>query len=131
MSIPFFENEQEREDYLDMYERRLNHHAELMAMVKGRFYANTPWHGLSAKHLEVIEDIATAMSYAVDSEFKEKYPHHKNGADEIFIPHHSFKESVTEALLEANQKFWNSSKDDAPWCHPEGSITDSFNLGDK
>lgn len=125
MSIPFFENEQEREDYLDMYERRLNHHAELMAMVKGRFYANTPWHGLSAKHLEVIEDIATAMSYAVDSEFKEKYPHHKDGADEIFIPHHSFKESVTDALKEA------LSKCEEPWCHPESSISANFNLGEK
>jgi hypothetical protein len=31
--------------------------------------------------------------------------------DDIFVPRGSFKQEVTEALLEANQKFWNKSNE--------------------
>lgn len=95
-----------------MWEQRL----ELMECVKNDLYGKNglpdpTWSSLDSKALETISEIVNSIWYSAESVFKEKHPEYKTEEDEIFIPRKSFKENVTEALLEANQKFWNSSND--------------------
>jgi len=74
------------------------------------------WHSLTPKSIEVINDIVTNLLYDVDRKFKETHQDYKTEDDDVFIPYRSFKENVAEALLEANQKFWNSGNLDCPPC---------------
>ena len=64
-------------------------------------FPNTSWHGLTAKSIEVINDIVTNLTYDVDRKFKETHQDYKTEDDELFIPYRTFKENVAEALKEA------------------------------
>ena len=51
--------------------------------------------------------------------------------DDIFIPYRSFKENVAEALLEANQKFWNSANESTTVCPPCDTLACADHLTDE
>ena len=116
MSIPHFKSQHDWEAFTQIFDSQWHCKKALLDRVKDDMFPNTSWHGLTAKSIEVINDIVTNLLYDVEREFKETHQEYKTSDDELFIPYKSFKENVTEALLEANQKFWNSGNLDCPPC---------------
>jgi hypothetical protein len=111
MTIPNFKSQQDWEVFTSLFDARWHCKKALLDRVKDDMYPGYNWDALQPKALEVINDMVQSLLYDVEIEFEEKYPEYKRDADDIFIPRKSFKENVTEALLEANQKFWNNSND--------------------
>jgi hypothetical protein len=126
MTIPNFKNKEDCDVFLKMFEDRL---AVKVAMlnrvkgelypgfewgVKGELYPGFEWASLPPSSLETINDIVQSLLYDVEYTFKASYPDYKDEEDELFIPRRTFKEDVTEALLEANQKFWNNANECPP-----------------
>ena len=115
MTIPNFKSQQDWEAFTAMFDARWHCKKALLDRVKDDLFNYTKeykWEELSAQHMEVINDIVQQLLYDVEVEFEEKYPEYKRVNDDIFIPRRSFKEDVTEALLEANQKFWNNANEE-------------------
>ena len=111
MTIPNFKSQEDWEAFTALFDSRWHCKKALLDRVKDDMFPGTGWNGLSSGHMEVINDITQSLLYDVEYTFKEQYPEYKQDDDELFIPRRSFKEDVTEALLEANQKFWNQSND--------------------
>lgn len=111
MTIPNFKSNQDWEAFTSMFDSRWHCKKALLERVKDDLYPKYEWFELTAGALEVINDIVQSLLYDVEMEFEEKYPEYKRDVDDIFIPRRSFKQDVTEALLEANQKFWDSSNE--------------------
>jgi len=116
MSIPHFKSNHDWEAFTQIFDSQWHCKRALLNRVKDDLFPNTSWNGLTSGHMEVINDIVTNLLYDVDRKFKETHQDYKTDDDDIFIPYKSFKENVTEALLEANQKFWNSGNLDCPPC---------------
>ena len=114
MSIPNFKSQPDWEAFTSLFDARWHCKKALLDRVKDDLYPKYEWFELTAGALETINDIVQSLLYDVEYTFKEKYPEYKTDDDEIFIPRRSFKEDVEEALLAANQKFWNSSNDGFP-----------------
>ena len=110
MTIPNFKSQQDWEAFTMMFDSRWHCKKALLDRVKDDMFPGTGWNGLSSGHLEVINDITQSLLYDTEMDFEESHPDYKRD-DEIFIPRRSFKEDVTEALLEANNKFWNSANE--------------------
>ena len=110
MTIPNFKSQEDWEAFTGMFDARWHCKKALLDRVKDDMFPGTSWHGLTSGHMEVMNDIVQSLLYDVEMDFEEKYPDYKRD-DEIFIPRRTFKEDVTEALLEANQKFWNSANE--------------------
>ena len=111
MSIPNFKSQEDWEAFTALFDARWHCKKALLDRVKDDMFPGTGWNGLSSGHMEVINDITQSLLYDVEYTFKASYPDYKDEEDELFIPRRTFKEDVTEALLEANQKFWNNSID--------------------
>jgi hypothetical protein len=87
----------------------------MMDKVKDMMYgSSTTYNNLPGACQEVLRDITQSLIYDTEYAFKDAHPEYKNNDDEIFIPRRSFKEDVTEALLEANKKFWNNANECPP-----------------
>ena len=99
--IPNFNSNQDWEDFTLLFDKRWHCKRALLDRVKDDMFPNTSWNGLTAKSMEVINDIVQSLLYDVDVEFKSKHPEYKTEDDDIFIPYRSFKENVAEALKEA------------------------------
>lgn len=111
MTIPNFKSQHDWEAFTAMFDARWHCKKALLDRVKDDMYPGYNWDTLQPKALETINDMVQSLLYDVEMEFEEKYPEYKRDADDIFIPRKNFKENVTEALLEANQKFWNGAND--------------------
>ena len=111
MSIPNFKNKEDCDVFLKMFEDRLAVKVAMLNRVKGELYPGFEWVSLPPSSLETINDITQSLLYDVEYTFKDNHPEYKTDDDEIFIPRRTFKEDVTEALLEANKKFWNSANE--------------------
>ena len=111
MTIPNFKSQEDWEAFTALFDARWHCKKALLDRVKDDMFPGTGWNGLSSGHMEVINDITQSLLYDVEYTFKASYPDYKDEEDELFIPRRTFKEDVTEALLEANQKFWNNSID--------------------
>ena len=85
-------------------------------------FASPEWSSLPPSTLETINDIVQSLLYDVEYTFCQQYPEYDKDRDDVFIPRRSFKEDVTEALLEANNKFWNSANEETTWAHPSSGI---------
>ena len=127
MSIPHFKSQHDWEAFTQIFDSQWHCKRALLNRVKDDLFPNTSWNGLSSGHMEVINDMVQSMLYDVEREFKETHQDYKTSDDELFIPYKSFKENVTEALLEANQKFWNSGKD----CPPCDTLACADHLTDE
>ena len=99
--IPNFNSNQDWEDFTLLFDKRWHCKKALLDRVKDDMFPNTSWNGLTAKSMEVINDIVQSLLYDEDVEFKSKHPEYKTEDDDIFIPYRSFKENVAEALKEA------------------------------
>ena len=129
MTIPNFKTNQDWEAFTMMFDARWHCKKALLERVKDDLYPKYEWVELTAGALETINDIVQSLLYDVEMEFEEKYPEYKRPGDDIFIPRHSFKQDVEEALLEANKKFWNSANEPHE-CPPCDTLTCETFLGD-
>ena len=118
MSILNFKSQDDYQEYLNLFDDRWQVKLTLLNRVKDDMYPGYKWQSLPPHSVETINDITQSLLYDVEYTFKDKHPEYKNEDDELFIPRRSFKEDVTEALLEANQKFWNSANEphECPPC---------------
>jgi hypothetical protein len=121
MSIPHFKSQHDWEAFTQIFDSQWHCKKALLDRVKDDMFPNTSWNGLTAKSIEVINDIVSNLLYDVDRKFKETHQDYKTEDDELFIPYRSFKENVTEALKEAMAQH-------DEWCHPESSV--AFNKSD-
>jgi len=99
--IPNFKSNHDWEDFTLLFDKRWHCKKALLDRVKDDMFPNTSWHGLTAKSIEVINDIVQSLLYDVETEFKKTHQDYKTEEDDVFIPYRTFKESVTEALKEA------------------------------
>jgi len=105
--LPKFKTAIDQDAYIGIFENKLQMYWALMTRVKNKFLGADPllqdyeWAGMDAKTIEVFRDITSDLLYKTEIDFKEKYPEYKDSDDDIFIPSHSFKESVRDALQEA------------------------------
>lgn len=105
--FPAFKTPGDQEAYIGIFEHKLQGYWALMTRVKNKFFGDDSltkewkWEELQPKTIEVFRDITSDVLYKTEIDFKEKYPEYKDSDDDIFIPRHSFKESVRDALQEA------------------------------
>ena len=110
MSIPNLKSIDHYQEFVELFRERWEVKHELLNLVKDDMYPGYNWDTLQPQTLEVINDITQSLLYDVEWTFKDKHPEYKQDEDDIFIPRRSFKEDVTEALLEANKKFWHNDE---------------------
>ena len=123
MSIPHFKSQHDWEAFTQIFDSQWHCKKALLDRVKDDMFPNTSWNGLTAKSIEVINDIVTNLLYDVDRKFKETHQDYKTEDDELFIPYRSFKENVAEALKEALE----SQKE----CPPCDTLTCADHLTDE
>ena len=112
MTIPNFKSQEDWEAFTALFDARWHCKKALLDRVKDDMYPGYNWDTLQPKTLEVINDITQSLLYDVELTFCKDYPEYdQDRLDDVFIPRRTFKEDVTEALLEANQKFWNSANE--------------------
>lgn len=114
MSIPNFKSNQDWEAFTQIFDSQWHCKKALLDRVKDDMFGrqgfpSPEWQSLPPSSLETINDIVQSLLYDVEYTFCQRYPEYDKDRDDVFIPRRSFKEDVTEALLEANQKFWNQS----------------------
>lgn len=128
MSIPNFRNKEDCDVFLKMFEDRLAVKVAMLNRVREELYPKFEWVSLPPSSLETINDITQSLLYDVETTFYKDYPEYEEDRlDDVFIPRRSFKEDVTEALLEANQKFWNNAND----CPPCDTLACADHLTDE
>lgn len=119
MTIPNFKSIDDYKEFVNLFNDRWQVKFELLNTVKDDMFPGYGWQSLPPSSIETLNDITQSLLYDVEWTFKDKHPEYKNEDDEMFIPRRSFKEDVTEALLEANQKFWNGANEEqfeqSPW----------------
>ena len=108
MSIPNFKSQEDWEAFISLFDSRWDCKKALLDRVKDDMFPGYMWESLPPSTLETINDITQSLLYDVEYTFKASHPEYKDEEDELFIPRRTFKEDVTEALLEANQKFWHN-----------------------
>jgi len=111
MSIPHFKTQEDWAAFTCMFDARWHCKKALLNRVKDDMFPGYDWDQIQGQTLEVINDIVQNLLYDAEFEFQHEYPDYKRDLDDIFVPRSSFKQEVTEALLEANQKFWNASNE--------------------
>ena len=118
MSIPHFKSQEDWEAFTMLFDSRWYCKKALLDRVKDDMFPGYGWQSLPPSSLETINDIVQSLLYDVEYTFKASHPDYKDETDEMFIPRSTFKENVTEALLEANQKFWNNANEplECPPC---------------
>ena len=119
MSIPHFKSQHDWEAFTQIFDSQWHCKKALLDRVKDDMFPNTSWNGLTAKSIEVINDIVTTLLYDVEREFKETHQDYKTADDDLFIPYRSFKENVLEALNEAltpyELQYKKESSEESPW----------------
>jgi len=119
MSIPNFKSQHDWEAFTQIFDSQWHCKRALLNRVKDDMFPNTSWNGLTAKSIEVINDIVTTLLYDVEREFKETHQDYKTADDDLFIPYRSFKENVLEALNEAltpyELQYKKESSEESPW----------------
>ena len=130
MSIPNFKNEEDWNQFQYVFDGYWSRKLELLNTVKDGLFPGYGWQSLPPSSIETINDITQSLLYDAESTFKEENPEYKTEDDEIFIPRRTFKEDVTEALLEANQKFWNSANEPLE-CPPCDTLACADHLTDE
>ena len=115
MSIPNFTSIDHQREFVDIFATKAAQYSQLMSISRDYLFPNHQgrgWEHYDGRTMEVIRDMTQSILYDVEYSFKSIHPEYKEDDDEMFIPRRTFKEDVAEALLEANQKFWNSANED-------------------
>ena len=124
MSIPNFKSQDDWQEFLNIFDDQWQCKKAMLNRVKNDLFPEyKSWDQLKAQHLEVINDIASNLVYECERQFKENHEDYKTDEDDLFIPYHSFKEKVAEALKEA----LDSQKE----CPPCDTLTCADHLTDE
>ena len=116
MSIPHFKSNHDWEAFTSIFDNQWHCKKALLDRVKDDMFPNTSWNGLTAKSMEVIDNIVTNLVYECERQFKETHQDYKTADDDLFIPYRSFKENVLEALNEALTPYELQYKNECPPC---------------
>ena len=112
MSIPNFKSQDDWQEFLNIFDDQWQCKKAMLDRVKNDLFPPyKSWEQLTAQHMDVINDIVSNLVYECERQFKEKHQDYKTDDDDLFIPHHSFKEKVAEALKEALE-----SQKECPSC---------------
>lgn len=132
MNIPTFKSQEHQEEFELLFSEKAVTYIKLMNMVKELMYGtgHGDYRNLPGTCQEVLNDITSKIFYDTEYTFKDNHPEYKSYDDEMFIPRRTFKEDVEEALLEANNKFWNSANQSTVWAHPESGIATTYSVDD-
>jgi len=101
MSIPNFKSQDDWQEFLNIFDDQWQCKKAMLDRVKDDMFPGYKWVSLPPSSIEVINDIVSNLVYEVERQFKETHQDYKTADDDIFIPYHSFKESVAAALKEA------------------------------
>jgi len=102
MTIPNFKNEHDWQDFLNIFDDLFQIKKAMLDRVKDELFPGYGWDTLPPKSIETINDIVSNLEYEVEREFKETHKNYED-LDNIFIPHISLKQTLVEALKEAQQ----------------------------
>ena len=103
MSIPNFKNQDDYQEFLNIFDDQWQCKKIMLDRVKDDLFPGYKWETLQPKTLEVINNIVSNLVYEVERQFREAHKGYEE-LDDIFIPRHSLKEDVMEALNEALDK---------------------------
>jgi hypothetical protein len=101
MSIPNFKNQDDYQEFLNIFDDQWQCKLALLNRVKDDLFPGYTWDQLQSYTLEVTNDIVSNLVYECERQFKEARPEYDTEDEDIFIPRRSFKENVLEALEEA------------------------------
>ena len=106
MSIPNFKSQHDWEDFTQVFDRQWLRKKALLDRVKDDLFPgySYKWDQLQPQTLEVINDIVSNLVYECERQFKETHPDYDTGDDDFFVPRHSVKDVLAEALNEALDK---------------------------
>jgi hypothetical protein len=114
MSIPNFKSQDDWQEFLNIFDDQWQCKRAMLNRVKDDMFPGFEWHSLTPKSIEVINDIVSNLVYEVERQFKETHQDYKTADDDVFIPYHSFKESVAAALESALDSY--HVKKECPPC---------------
>ena len=114
MSIPNFKSQHDWEAFTQIFDKQWQCKKALLDRVKDDLFPGYKWETLTPKSMEVISDIVSNLLYEVERQFKETHQEYKTADDDVFIPYHSFKESVASALESALEAY--HVKKECPPC---------------
>jgi hypothetical protein len=100
--LPQFVTPEHEEEYYELFDIQLDTFSDLLHKVREEIFPGIGFENLSAKNLEVINDITRSIIYDVNDSFESKYPQYKQESD-IFVPRSHIKETMLEALKEFNE----------------------------
>ena len=101
--IPIFKNLEDESLYSDIFKRRLDQFYCLAHLVKDEFFPGYKWEGLQPGTVKLLFDLTDSLSYDTMQEFKTATGYEEED-DKLFVPRHSLKESLKQAMEEINQE---------------------------
>ena len=101
--IPVFKNLEDESLYSDIFKRRLDQFYCLAHLVKDEFFPGCKWEGLQPGIVKLLFDLTDSLSYDTTQEFKTVTGYEEED-DNLFVPRHSLKESLKQAMEEINQQ---------------------------
>jgi hypothetical protein len=101
--IPIFKNLEDESLYSDIFKRRLDQFYCLAHLVKDEFFPGYKWEGLQPGTVKLLFDLTDSLSYDTMHEFKTATGYEEED-DKLFVPRHSLKESLKQAMEEINQQ---------------------------
>jgi len=103
MSIPKFKNQDDWQDFFNIFDDQWQCKQAMLNLVKDGLFPGYDWKTLQPKTLEVINGIVSNLVYEVERQFKGTHENYED-LDDIFIPRFSLKHTLVEALKEAQQE---------------------------
>ncbi len=102
MSIPEFKSRSDWQDFLNIFDDQWQCKKAMLDRVKEELFPGYRWDTLPPRSIATINDIVSNLVYEVERQFRETHKGYEE-LDDIFIPRHSLKETLAEALQEAQQ----------------------------
>ena len=99
--IPVFKNLEDESLYSDIFKRRLDQFYCLAHLVKDEFFPGYKWEVIQPATIKLLFDLTDSLSYDTMQEFKTATGCEEED-DKLFVPRHSLKESLKQAMEEIN-----------------------------
>jgi hypothetical protein len=102
--IPAFKNLEDESLYDDIFKRKLDQFYCLAHLVKDEFFPGYKWEGLQPATVKLLFDLTDSLSYDAMQEFKTTIDGYEEEDDKLFVPRHSLKENLKQAMEEISQE---------------------------
>ena len=103
MTIREFKNQDDWQDFLNIFDDQWQCRKAMLDRVREELFPGYLWDTLTPGSIETIHNIVSNLVYDVERQFKETHENYED-LDDIFIPRISLKQTLVEALKEAQQK---------------------------